>query len=151
MCYKPYSVTIFIVCNHLSRFLHLNNRGFISPNRRAPTKFGLLAWGVYPFHFFVSKEFVSVALSELHHINNNLGFIRRLSFLSHNLFFRYAQTLQASQPVLVWTFLTNHFARLHTHYSFFNSSFSARSSIVIAPSPSKPEPVWAPIHGDIGA
>ena len=63
--------------------------------------------GFTAFHSLCfQRDFVTVALSELlKHIRKLSLFTCRNDFSSLGLWFRLAQTLQASQPVLAWTFL----------------------------------------------
>ncbi len=106
MCYKPYSVTICIVCNHLSRY-KISQQSWIHFSRPScPYQIWVASLRGLPVPLLCFQRYRHCGTFRTTPYYKNLGFIRRLSCLSHNLFFRYAQTLQASQPVLVWTFLT---------------------------------------------
>ena len=94
---KPRSVPIKLVANiYLCKNLHPLIR-FYSFIRIPLPNFGFLTCGVYPFHFFVSKKIVSVALYARYH-GKALGNLRRRQALTcRRLFIPFAQTLRSLQ------------------------------------------------------
>lgn len=112
-----FSICFFIVKPSVSHVLYSlrERQSFISGVNRQQIqfnsrfavplpKFGFLACGVYR----VSAIFVQYG-SSLWHFMDTLAFYIHFSAVTCwclNLFVRLAQSLQASQPVLAWTFLT---------------------------------------------